>query len=99
MHQLTKDPERIIFHGADTASSPHRTLTAFELSRYLDYCSELLSHVSKIAALYAQSFDDSVALAAVDEIEALTDGLSRSIWQKMMILSLSPRSNPGGHDV
>ncbi len=89
MHQLTKDPERILFPGEDTASSPERLLTPFQLSRYLDYCSELLSHLSKIAALYAQSFDDSVALAAVDEIEALTDSQSRKIWQKMMILSTS----------
>ncbi len=37
--------------------------------------------------LYAQRFDDPVALAAVNEIEALTSGLSRKIWQKRMILS------------
>ena len=32
------------------------------------------------------SFDDAVALAAVNEIENLTTGLSRKIWQKIMIL-------------
>jgi hypothetical protein len=39
-----------------------------------------------------------VALAAVDELEALTDGLSRSLWQKMMILSLSQGTNSGDTD-
>jgi hypothetical protein len=87
MHQLAKDPERFALAGTDTPSSPTRQLTPFQLSRYLDYCSELLSILSKIAALYAQSFDDSVALAAVDEIEGLTSGLSRKIWQKMVILN------------
>ncbi|MCH9648707.1 MAG: hypothetical protein K0U98_10745 [Deltaproteobacteria bacterium] len=87
MHQLTKDPERLLRLGEDTASSPPQLLTPFELGRYLDYCSELLAILSKIAALYAERFDDSVALAAIDEIEALTNGLSRKIWQKMMVLS------------
>ncbi len=36
MHQLTKDPENLL-QGARTPSSPARTLTAFELGRYLDY--------------------------------------------------------------
>lgn len=88
MHQLPKDPERLILKGADTAASPVRNMTAFELSRYFDYCSELLSMISKIAAIYAQDFDDETALAAVDEVEALTTGLSRKIWQKMMILNM-----------
>ena len=91
MHQLTKDPERLLLPGKDTASSPERRLTAFELSRYLDYCSELLAILSKLAALYAEHFDDSVALAAIDELEALTNGLSRKIWQKMMIAN-TPRA-------
>jgi hypothetical protein len=46
----------------------------------------MLALVSKIAALYVQSFPDSQALAAVDEIESLTTGLSQKIWQKMVIL-------------
>ena len=46
----------------------------------------MLSLVSKIAALYAQSLDDHVVLAAVDEVESLTTGLSSKIWQKIMIL-------------
>jgi hypothetical protein len=83
MHQLTKDPVRLRLRGADTASSPHRPLTPFELTRYLDYCAELLSLVGKIAALYAQHLNDSVVLSAVTEIEQLTNGLSLKIWQKV----------------
>ena len=86
MHQLTKDPERIASPEPNTASSPVRTLTAPELGRYLDYCSELLSLVSKIAALHVQYFTDPVALAAVNEIETLTTGLSGKIWQKITLL-------------
>jgi hypothetical protein len=86
MHQLTKDPERMLARSQATASSPKPRMTAFELSRYLDYCSEMLSLVGKIAALYIQHLDDGVALAAVNEIEALTTGLNSKIWQKLTIL-------------
>lgn len=88
MHQLTKDPERIIDVGRDdTPSSPRRTLTRWELSRYLDYCSEMLALNSKLAALYAQNLDDPVVLAAVDEVETLTTGLCAKIWQKLVIVN------------
>ncbi len=87
MHQLTKDPEVVITQNYQTtASSPKRIMTAFELTRYLDYCSEALSLISKIAALHIQYFDDSETLAAVSDVEILTDGLSRKIWQKINIL-------------
>jgi hypothetical protein len=43
MHQLTKDPERLLERYSSTKASPRETMTAFELNRYLDYCSELLS--------------------------------------------------------
>jgi hypothetical protein len=86
MHQLTKDPERVTGRGKSTVSSPERTMTPFELVRYLDYCSELLSLVSKIGALYVQDFPDTVALEAVDQLASLTNGLSRNIWQKIMIV-------------
>jgi hypothetical protein len=39
MHQLTKDPERLMSRRAATPSSPKQDLTQFELGRYLDYCS------------------------------------------------------------
>jgi hypothetical protein len=86
MHQLTKDPDRMLQRVADTASSPKRSLTRDQLGRYLDYCSELLALTSKLAALYAERFNDSVVLQAVDEVEALTSGLSAKIWQKIMVL-------------
>ncbi len=89
MHQLTKYPERIHRQGPSTPSSPRRVLTPFELTRYLDYCAELLSLISKIGVLYVQRFDDPVALEAVDQLEDLTNGLSRKIWQKITILDRS----------
>jgi hypothetical protein len=86
MHQLTKDPHRLTVSTPDTESSPRRTLTQKELGRYLDYCSEMLSLTSKIAALYAERFNDAVVLQAVDEVEDLTTGLSGKLWQKIMML-------------
>lgn len=86
MHQLTKDPERLLARRTQTPSSPKQNLSPFELERYLDYCSEMLSLIGKLAALYVQKFDDPVALAAVNEVEDLTTGLSRKIWQKIMII-------------
>jgi hypothetical protein len=91
MHQLTKDPHRVGEGGVATPSSPELAMTPFELTRYLDYCSELLSLTSKIAALYAQNFDDPVVLGAVDEVEALTTGLSGKVWQKIVVLTSSLR--------
>lgn len=89
MHQLTKDPEIAMGGGTVTDSSPRRALAPFELARYLDYCSELLSIVSKLAALYVQHFNDPVTLSAVNDVEELTNGLSRKIWQKLVILCRS----------
>lgn len=91
MHQLTKDPEYILQQGFDTPSSPVRTMTDYELSRYLDYCSEMLSLTGKLAVLYVQNFDDAIVLNAVNEIESLTTDLSRKVWQKLMILHGRPR--------
>ena len=86
MHQLTKDPEQLMSETPATASSPVRTMSRAELGRYLDYCSEMLSVASKIAALYVERFNDDVTLGAVNEIESLTAGLSRKIWQKISML-------------
>lgn len=92
MHQLTKDPTELSAVNKSTPSSPRRNLTPFELSRYLDYCSELLSLVSKLASIYAQHFPDGTVVSAINELEALTTGLSRKIWQKIIILQ---GSDPG----
>jgi hypothetical protein len=61
-------------------------MSPFELGRYLDYCSELLSLVSKTGASYVQQFPDPQAIEAVDGLTTLTTDLSRNIWQKIMIL-------------
>lgn len=86
MHQLTKDPERVLSDAANTAHSPKRTMSVGELGRYLDYCSEMLSLTGKVAAMYVSEFDDPVLLAAVNDVETLTTGLSRKVWQKLALL-------------
>lgn len=85
MHQLTKDPQSLT-QGRPTQSSPQRTMTTFELGRYLDYCTELLSVIGKIAAIYVQEFPDADAVEAADELTRLANDLARHIWQKIMIL-------------
>jgi hypothetical protein len=93
MHQLTKDPEMLTAENV-TASSPERRLDRFELTRYLDYSSEMLSIISKVAALYVQGFEDPPCLQAVDAVESLTSGLSRKIWQKITIIDTTlPRGD------
>jgi hypothetical protein len=95
MHQLTKDPEIVARPGPTTPSSPERPLDCFELGRYLDYCSEMLSLIGKVAALYVQGFPDQGVLQAVDDIESLTTSLSRKIWQKIALLQPGAPSQPG----
>ncbi|MBO0758945.1 MAG: hypothetical protein J2P54_24125 [Bradyrhizobiaceae bacterium] len=86
MHQLTKDPSIVLGHYHATTTSPKRVMNRFELTRYLDYCSEMLSLTGKLAALYAQSMPDSVVIDAVNDIESLAANLSAKIWQKITIL-------------
>ena len=86
MHQLTKDPEQLLSSAMNTASSPQRNLSRFELARYLDYCTEMLAIISKIAALYVQYLDDPQVLGAVNDIQGLTTGLSSNIWQKIVLI-------------
>jgi hypothetical protein len=98
MHQLTKDPESH-FQGS-AGLGQKRRMTPFELNRYLDYCSEAQSLISKIAALYVQGFQDPILLDAVDDVEDLTAGFARKIGQKLTILeglsrSLEPRPPSG----
>ncbi len=85
MKQLSKDPD-----------NPNRELTDEQLGRYLDYCSELLALISKIGFLYITKFDDPDANQSVNELENLTTGLSRKIWQKIAIINTrkpEPRSS------
>src|SRR6266704_2875016 len=93
MHQLTKDPES--YFTPQQTTMLKRAMTPFELNRYLDYCSEALALISKIAALYVQGFPDAVVLDAVDDMEDLTAGFSRKIWQKLTILEALGRSLVG----
>ena len=86
MHQLTKDPSTAVSVGGKTSSSPARTLSRFELTRYLDYCSEMLSLTAKVAVLFAQGFPDPIVTEAVSDIERIAAGLSQKIWQKIIIL-------------
>jgi hypothetical protein len=98
MHQLTKDPEPLVFPIGATASSPSRTLTRAELGRYLDYCSEMLAVVGKLAAVHAERLQDPVVLDTVNEIESLTSGLSMKIWQKLLILAQLPMDGVSGDE-
>ena len=86
MHQLTKDPGSLLGDDQAPGATPRRRMTPSELTRYLDYCSEMLSLTSKLAALYAQVLPDAVVIEAVNEIENLTANFSRKIWQKISIV-------------
>lgn len=86
MHQLTKDPKAATGTWEATEHSPKRKMTPFELSRYLDYCSEMLSFISKVGFLYIQDYNDPQTVNAVNELEVLTTGLSQKIWQKIMLI-------------
>ena len=96
MHQLTKDPDSYTGQGQHKTGIRKRAMTAFELNRYLDYCSDALALISKIAALYVQGFQDPALLDAVDDVEDLTAGFSRKIWQKITILENLRRALHGG---
>lgn len=96
MHQLTKDPSA--FGAPRTRSSPTHAMTPFELLRYLNYCSELLSLASKVAALYAEKVRDPVVIDAVGDIERLTTSLSQKVWQKMTMIEERIPGRPASDD-
>jgi hypothetical protein len=85
MHQLTKDPSKFIV-SANTPSSPPLLLNEFQMTRYLDYCSEMVSLTSKVAVLFGQSLEDQAVAEVVSDIERVGSGLSQKIWQKIIIL-------------
>jgi len=100
MHQLTKDPSSAATVSTTTASSPARTLSPFELTRYLDYCSEMLSLAAKVAALYAQSTKDPVVIDTATGLAQITSNLSNKIWQKINIVQTGaqqPSAAAPGH--
>ncbi|CAN1571222.1 hypothetical protein MCELHM10_03236 [Paracoccaceae bacterium] len=86
MHQLTKDPVTLVADYTPTDASPVRDLTLGQMSRYLDYCTELLAITGKLAALYAQAVPDEGVASAVNDIELLGSSLSRKIWQKITLI-------------
>ena len=86
MHQLTKDPERLRPDFRATDVSVPLDLSRGEMEHYLDYCSELLSLIGKVAALCAEESRDSLVLTTVSDLETLTTGMSRKIWQKIALL-------------
>ncbi len=88
MHQLTKDPSMVDQKFA-VKSSPKRDLNGFQLKRYLDYCSEILSLIGKLAALYSEKLPDPEVVTAANEIEELCTSLSRKIWQKISTIESS----------
>lgn len=94
MHQLTKDPSVILRKGPRTPSSPVQEMNQFELMRYLDYCSEMLSLTAKLAAFYTQNLSDPVVINTVNDLEILTTNLSRKIWQKISMLEAYEESEP-----
>ena len=96
MHQLTKDPDSISEASMATPHSPQRTLNPYELARYLDYCTEMLSLVSKTGFLYVQDYHDPVATEAVNDLEDLTNGLSSKMWQKIMMIHSQENGLPLG---
>lgn len=84
MHQLTKDPHASAQDGV--ALGPEA------LTRYLDYCAEMLALIAKLAALYAERMRDPLVIDTVTEIENLTTGLARKIWQKISLIDSFKRS-------
>ena len=97
MHQMSKDPAALLPDteaatpaGRDEISP--RSLSVRDYGIYLDYCSELLSLTAKAAALCAEESTDALVLDTVSEIETLTTGMSRKIWQKISLLRESPQS-------
>lgn len=95
MHQLTKDPTVILAPAARTPASPVRGMTRFQLTRYLEYCAEMLALIGKLSALYAEYTRDPQVVAAVNDLESLCTDLGRKVWQKITILSALEEEQQG----
>jgi hypothetical protein len=95
MHQIAKDPVGLLRGSPPKPGDKEQTTkTSEELNRYLNYCNELLSIISKIAALYVQDFPDVPTVAAADQVENLCSGISQRIWQKITVLDQLTRQPP-----
>ncbi len=93
MHQLDKDPVAIANPSERTASSPVRDMSLYDLARYLNYCSEMLSLIGKLAALYSENVEDPEIIEAASDIETLTTNLGRKTWQKITMIQAHPRED------
>ena len=80
MHQFSKDPSELL--SSDSTEGMTRT----DLTRYLGYCSIMLSLGAKLAALYAQKLPDEIVIDAASDLQNVAGGLSLKIWQKIAIL-------------
>jgi hypothetical protein len=85
MHQLTKDPP-LLLAGQHAPNSASEFYSPADLQRYLDYCAEMLALISKVAVLYVQDSTDPQTIDVIDDIEDLTNGLSRKVWQKIILI-------------
>lgn len=93
MHQLAKDPiiERYrVDPGYDFRE---------KLAAYLHSCTAMLNLVSKVGQVYIDHFHDSVATAAVNDFEAVCNGMANKIWSKIdalpppVVLAVAPAQN------
>ena len=44
--------------------------------------------IGKLSALYAERMRDGVVIEAVNDMETLTTGLGRKIWQKITLIGV-----------
>jgi hypothetical protein len=90
--QLDKDPDRLHFskeQRTDKSPTLGKANTAFLLSRYLDYCAELLSILAKVGCLYRDKVSDEVVLSRLGDFDRLTNQLRANISTKMSLISHS----------
>lgn len=89
MHQITKDPgfEPRVGDENRKVDDGETVKTDSELAIYLDFSSDMLSAVGKLGAYHLQYYRDRAVLEAVNEIESLGNGLSRKLWQKIMVIN------------
>jgi hypothetical protein len=98
MHQLTKDSYIAHDPSRKASSTGAAAMSPADLSRYFEFCSELLSITAKVGAVYVHALPDPVALQEVDELEELCLGLSHKIWQKIALVERPGRSRHAAED-
>jgi len=86
LHQLQKDPEQFLVEREVGDAHKHVELSVFQMARYLDYCTEILSLVGNVAVIYAQPSNDPTVHEAADDLQQLAGNLANKMWQKIMIL-------------